>query len=567
MAETVKVDILICGAGPVGLLLAYQLKRMGHSIYIIDRHDAEKQSMFGRATSLFPRTLEMLDQLDLLEEMNQIGVIGRSSVTFKDGKRLASRGWHSMFTEMGETYLDYILNIRQKFSMDVFRRRYQKLGGLVGTEWTLKEMEIHEKDAEHYRVTSMLHGGSGGTKVVKSKYIIGADGGRSTVRQLAGIDFNGEERTYRWVRIDGIFKTNMPDAEIGFNAIESKKHGNVLWVQLEHGVQRIGFALNSEMYAKYGDTMTIEQASAEAKEAMAPFTFEIERVEWWTLYKIQQKIAMHFVSGPVLLAGDSCHTHSSGAAQGMNTGMHDATNLGWKLGGVLGGWLKEEILKTYESERRTAAQTLIDLDEDFSTCLSGHVPERHAAMGADPNEVFFHLFQQSIQFNIGIGIEFAANILNVDPHAGMVTAGKRGPDCLLRAPGSHIPTRLFQVTKNTGIFSVIVFAGQPHLTASAVRSLRRVMDSKTTPLEMMPRGSFRLLTIIAGYAMNADTALGVEKFGDAYYDVDHTAHAKYHISTSRGAIVILRPDGILGTAVDLDEPGIIAQYFSAFTRT
>ena len=107
---------------------------------------------------------------------------------------------------------------------------------------------------------------------------------------------------------------------------------------------------------------------------------------------------MHFVSGPVLLAGDSCHTHSSGAAQGMNTGIHDATNLGWKLGGVLHGWLKEEVLQTYESERRTAAQTLIDLDEDFSTCLSGHVPERHAGMGSDPNEIFFHLFQQSMKF-------------------------------------------------------------------------------------------------------------------------------------------------------------------------
>lgn len=105
------------------------------------------------------------------------------------------------------------------------------------------------------------------------------------MRQLAGIDFEGEEGTHRWVRIDGILKTDMPDAEVGLAAIESKSNGNVLWVQLEHGIRRIGYALTPEMYARYGDRMTIEQAIAEAKEAMAPFTLEVERVEWWTLYR------------------------------------------------------------------------------------------------------------------------------------------------------------------------------------------------------------------------------------------------------------------------------------------
>lgn len=99
----------------------------------------------------------MLDQLDLLDEMNQIGVVGRTSVTFKDGQRVTSRGWHGMFAEMGETYLDYLLNIRQKLSMDVFRRRYEQLQGRIETGWTLKEMELNDNDLEDHRVTSTIH--------------------------------------------------------------------------------------------------------------------------------------------------------------------------------------------------------------------------------------------------------------------------------------------------------------------------------------------------------------------------------------------------------------------------
>lgn len=118
-----------------------------------------------------------------------------------------------------------------------------------------------------------------------SKYIIGADGGRSAVRTFAGIEFEGLDTTFRWIRINGIFKTNMPDNDLGFGQIESKNHGNVLWFQLEYGVNRIGFALTPELYRKYGDEITIEQAKAEAKEAMALFTLEIEHVEWWTLYR------------------------------------------------------------------------------------------------------------------------------------------------------------------------------------------------------------------------------------------------------------------------------------------
>lgn len=77
----------------------------------------------------------------------------------------------------------------------------------------------------------------------------------------------------------------MPDADVGWASIESKSHGNVLWVQLDNGAKRIGFAMTPEMLAKYGEKLTEEQAKAEAVKSMEPFTLEFERIDWWTLYR------------------------------------------------------------------------------------------------------------------------------------------------------------------------------------------------------------------------------------------------------------------------------------------
>jgi phenol 2-monooxygenase (NADPH) len=122
----------------------------------IDRYDKAEQAIYGRATTLFPRTLEMLDQLDLLDEMAQMGVIARSSVAFKNGKKVTTRGWNVVFTEMGGTYLDYVLNLRQQFSEGIFRDAYERFNVKVHAGWTLKGLVVDENPNNGYRVTSTI---------------------------------------------------------------------------------------------------------------------------------------------------------------------------------------------------------------------------------------------------------------------------------------------------------------------------------------------------------------------------------------------------------------------------
>ena len=105
------------------------------------------------------------------------------------------------------------------------------------------------------------------------------------MRKLSGIPWHPEQTVYRWVRIDGVIKTNMPDERIGVSSIESPTHGNVLWVPLDHGRTRIGFALTPRLSQKYGNDISQEDAVNEAIAAVKPFELKYEFVDWHTVYR------------------------------------------------------------------------------------------------------------------------------------------------------------------------------------------------------------------------------------------------------------------------------------------
>ncbi|KAJ5916500.1 hypothetical protein N7504_000515 [Penicillium tannophilum] len=564
MTNNPQTDVLIIGGGPVGLLIGYSLARQGVKTTVVEQHDKVQKPMYGRACTLHPRTLEMLDQLDLLDDMNQIGYICRNSVTWKDGKRITSRGWHLMFDRMDGTFMDYCLNLRQRYSEDVIREAYSHAGGQLYMGWKLEDFSVHLSQSTDFKVTGKIRrsGANNELVTIDSKYIIGADGAHSNVRKLAGIQAQGDRTSFKLIRIDGDFKTNMPDNDVGFASIESKSHGNVLWAQLDHGVKRIGFAATPEMLARYGGSLTKEQAVAEAVKAMEPFTLKIEKVEWWTLYNVNQQLADTYLADErVLLAGDACHIHSSAGAQGMNTGVHDAVNLAWKLGGVIKGWYAPEALQTYEDERRTAAQYLIKLDKTVSAAVSGTVPEEYKGLSLDANELWTKITSDSMLFNIGLGVSYQENIFNKYPLTGMVSAGHRGPDSLLMAPGSRVPARLYQFTKSTGQWSIIVFAGQPAFTKEHLTlAVARLLELQST----LPKGMVRFLTLIAGSFGGGNNLFGTPRIGKFYFDPEYAAHGRYAVSTTQGAIVVLRPDGILGYATTLDDTASMGAFFAGF---
>lgn len=370
----------------------------------------------------------------------------------------------------------------------------------------------------------------------------------------------GSNTVYQWIRIDGKMKTSMPDANIGFAAIESAHHGNVLWVKLDQDAHRIGFALNSKILETYRNrSLTEADAVKEAQDAMKPFTLEIERLDWWTQYKIRQNVAATLLLDEyILLAGDAAHVHSSGFAQGMNTGIHDATNLIWKLAGTLKGWYKPAVLESYNTERHAAAKHLIAIDMEAASLISGEIPARYQSLGLTAHEVLANMMKENMDFTFGLGVKYIKSELNRAPQATMLQAGSRAPDVLIRGPGPHLPFRLQERVLHVQPISwnVLVFAGDYRSTQKqliAARDRLKVLPEKKRPI--------RFATILSGPGADIWAAFDGPPLGKVYFDADGSAHAKYGVSLESGAAVVIRPDGITAFATMLNEVADVGDYF------
>jgi phenol 2-monooxygenase (NADPH) len=547
----------------VGLLLCYQLQRLGVSTYLIDTADKASPAfpMYGRACTLFPRTSELLDQLDLYDELAQTALLVHNLKNYRDGKHTRSAGL-SGWSNVGETFFDFFVNIRLKYSEDAFRKHASRVGGEVHAPVRLVDFVLDENAPDEYKITSVCRNLNGEEVKVRSKYIVGCDGGRSAVRTLAGIPFVGTDQTDQWVRIDGIVKTNVPDARTAQALIESNTHGLVLLAPLDHGATRVGYALSPRLVEKYGRSMSSDDAVNEAKAAVAPFELDFTRVNWHTVYVVKQHIADRLQDRErILLAGDAAHTHSSGSAQGMNTGVHDAVSLGWRLAGVLNGWYKSEVLETYTTERKAIAEQLINNDRTVASFASGKKPEKYKHRHEDMYVLAAEFYKDIQSFTYGLGISYAPNILNATKQSEppiAATPGHRAPDALVQKAGSFAKTRLYEMAKNNGKFHVLIFTGRVESTRLLLESLRIEVDEVASPFEH----AFDFITLVLGHGSGFEERLGLKHFGKGCWDTDSSAHIKYEISQDQGAIVVLRPDGILGFVAPLNGFDRVAGYFA-----
>ncbi len=558
----------------------------------------------------------MLDQIGLADDIIQQCCSVRGSAAYdKDGKEVFGRGW-SFLEGIEDTKWNFATVLRQKYVEEIVRARLEGMRVYVKAPAEFKGLDVHEDvpEGQMGRVEARVWDGEAERKyMVKCKYLIGCDGSRTAVRGAAGIESVGDRTEDKWVRIDGVLKhTTMPKPRC-YGALESPAYGNVLWIPLDHGATRIGFALNEERRKMY-EELTQEVFVKEAKLSVAPFEIEYERVDWASVYSVGQRVAKKFFTkGCVFLAGDACHTHSSGAGQGMNAGMHDTVNLAWKLSLVLQGKARPELLDTYDAERRPNAEKLIKYDEDISVLVTGRLPKSWTGdPNEDPHVVLGKILQQAKGFNTGLTIGYSPNMLNLADAASttggigdsdvLVPAparpGYRAPDVKLLQPALFEPTWLHQITANHAKFHIVVFAGEPEQTKGSYQLFRNgikessLFSSRRPTSNGIPNGHedatdktngaqehsqmslarslpVEFLTILTGTAANAWHLLGTEPFGRIYYDADSSAHRRYDVDMTKGAVTVLRPDGWIGAVFKM-EKGIVCkleEYFHASLET
>jgi 2-polyprenyl-6-methoxyphenol hydroxylase-like FAD-dependent oxidoreductase len=350
-------DVLIVGAGPTGLMLANQLARRGVRARIIDRHSGPAQQ--SRAIVVHARTMEIYSRLGLMERSLELGCRVAGLNMWANGRKRA----RIPFGDIGQglSPFPYLLILGQDDNERIMGAKLNELG--VEVQWNT-ELTALEQQPGHVDVA--LRQPDGATRKLRAAWVAGCDGARSPVRELSGIGFPGAPYEHVFYVADTEATGKMVPGELnvflwrnGFHLV-FPMHGNDRW--------RVIGILPPGLRGRDGLGFD-ELAPAIVRETGANISFRA--CDWVSTYRIHHRAAEKFRDRRCFLLGDAAHIHSPVGAQGMNTGLQDAYNLGWKLALVVQGRADASLLDSYESERLPFAQRLLaTTDRAFMLAVS-----------------------------------------------------------------------------------------------------------------------------------------------------------------------------------------------------
>ncbi|MBF6451732.1 FAD-dependent monooxygenase [Nocardia elegans] len=327
-------EVVVAGGGPTGLMLAYELRLAGVEVALLDALPARTGE--SRAGGIHARTMEILDQRGLLDEL------------LRQGRTLPRGHFGGLPLDFSDfhTRFPYTLAVLQSVIERELDRHATAAGAPV--QWDSPVTGFRQDD-------SGVEVEVGGThpRLIRAAYLVGCDGGRSAVRKLAGIGFDGTDATVTGMIAD--VELAAPPAELFFGARGAT--GDYSVIQFEPGWYRL-IAQCHDRVRERGSELTFDEFR-DAFTELAGTDFGMHSPRWVTHYSDAARQADRYRVGRVFLAGDAAHIHFPAGGQGQNLGLQDAANLGWKLAAVLRGNASDALLDTYESERRPIAARVL----------------------------------------------------------------------------------------------------------------------------------------------------------------------------------------------------------------
>jgi phenol 2-monooxygenase len=504
-----EADVLIVGCGPAGLVLAAQMANFPDlRTVVVDRRDGPLQ--VGQADGVAVRTVEMFEAFGLagrlVDEAYWVNEVSFWRPDPDDETRIRRTG-RVLDTEEGLSEFPHVIVNQARmlaYLRDHMERSASKLRPFYGLHATGLRVDT-SGSAEHPVTVTLEHledlRPTGETSTIRAKYVVGCDGARSGIRTAIGRDLVGDPMNQSWGVMDVLAVTDFPDIRLKC-AIYSANQGNILIIPREGGyLVRLYIELDQVADREMLDNrkVTPERLTEVANRILHPYTLEVQDVGWWSVYEIGQRLCDKFDDVPVaempgrlprvFIAGDACHTHSAKAGQGMNVSMADAWNLGWKLGTVLRGTARPELLHTYSQERQAVAQELIDFDREFARMFSAP-PKKSGAdedRGVDPED-FQRYFVQQGRFTAGVATHYPPSMITAPGSFQHLAEGFPVGMRFHSAPVIRLadakPTQLGHVARADGAWRLYVFADRndPSGSQSSARELCEFLASDVSPV-------------------------------------------------------------------------------------
>jgi 2-polyprenyl-6-methoxyphenol hydroxylase-like FAD-dependent oxidoreductase len=519
--DTPPLSVLVVGAGPVGLTLACDLAQRGTSVRIVDKLAAPTTE--SRAVVVHARNLEALDRLGVAQELIDSGVMTTRLVFHADGR------------EIGDVELDTVdspfpfsVTTAQTETERILTERLAAAGIVVE-----REVELLGFDQDDGGVDAHVRHGDGTEETIRCAFIAGTDGSRSRVREVVGTQLEGSFKGERFL---------LGDVEADDALDRAAMH--MFFSPAGHPLMAFPMAgTRMRLIAQLDDadrnaTATLERLQQVADER-AP-GIRLRSSHWLTIFEVHHAQVPTYRFGRAFLAGDAAHVHSPAGGQGMNTGMQDAYNLGWKLALAAQGLGGDALLDSYGTERHPVAAAVIKVTTQITNAGTiDHVLERrlrnrlvHFATGLTP---FNHLVARKTEET------------TICYTASPIVVGKRrrhGP-----APGEIAPD-----VAGSGLQEALVAAAR---TAAAAHTIVSIAPAGASPAVTASRPADTALVLVA------DTAVPRPPAGaTVLVDARRSIADRYGVGHN-GGVFVVRPDGYVGAIADAGDDAAVAAYFAA----
>ncbi|KLO09903.1 hypothetical protein SCHPADRAFT_878780 [Schizopora paradoxa] len=575
---TDRPKILIVGSGPVGSILALSLLKNGVSVRIIEKD--VKHHLGTRGPGIMPRTLELEHFLGIRKDIEKYSISGSLVRMYdpKDPYRVVSA------KPMGEKVpptpaypTGTPLTVPQYLHESVLRKHIEDAGSKIDLGVAL--VGLHQVD-DGVLVELSETRDDGSNTIVKEKYdfVIGTDGGHSTVRKSAGIAFLGETRDDDKMHIVDCKIEGLEEKDIHTWSTNERERILFRYTGQPKSFQVI--IIGTDEHMELARTKELSKIQQIVNEGTGRTDIVISDITWQGEWRPNIRMAEHFQSGRVFVAGDAAHTHSPAGGQGLNSGAMDVFNLAWKLALVVKGHADRKLLESYELERLPVISEMLKISTGLhekirgsllppslsqSSSSSGDVPT------PSPMDAFARgrkLFQLDVNCRwspIVLDERFSEEEATKQPNAygtegHEARAGDRAPDApnllVVKRPGNEGKAEVGGETRLHDVFTpdkhtILVFVPDKFLgKAKAI-----LEELKKYPSELI-----RPALVLPAASLSSATAIGDASAEYVFKDTAGHAYTGYGLKEDEFQIVVVRPDGVIGAFVTGKDG--VAKYFS-----